>query len=169
MCIRDSLFRLELQTKKVGICTNGLAGQLVEGLDVQPVPNRVLVLKVPARSLPEGTYHMDQGYLYMRTLDEHHILFGGGRHWGIKLPLPPEQDREAEGQWDAQLLASAKTWLEVESVTHRWTGWLGVGSDRRPLIGENHPGLHHAVRMGGMGVAIGAGIGRELATNMLGM
>jgi len=157
----------KLHTKKVGICTNGLAAQLIEGLDVQPVPNRVLVLKVPAGSLPVGTYHLDQGYLYMRTLDEHHVLFGGGRHWGIKLPLPPECDREAEAQWDAQLLASAKTWLEIETVTHRWTGWLGVGSDRRPLIGEMSPGLHHAVRMGGMGVAIGAGIGRELATNML--
>lgn len=158
----------KLHTKKVGICTNGLANQLVEGLDVQPVPNRVLVLKVPVGSLPVGTYHLDRGYLYMRTLDEHHILFGGGRHWGIKLPMPPERNREAEMQWDTQLLASAKTWLEVETVTHRWTGWLGVGSDRRPLIGESRPGLHHAVRMGGMGVAIGAGIGRELATNMLG-
>ncbi|MBK12917.1 MAG: hypothetical protein CL849_05240 [Crocinitomicaceae bacterium] len=157
-----------LHTKNVGICTNGLAAQLVEGLDVQPVPNRVLVLKVPVGSLPVGTYHLDQGYLYMRTLDEHHILFGGGRHWGIKLPLPPERDCKAEAQWDAQLLVSAKKWLEVEKVTHMWTGWLGVGSDRRPLIGESRPGLHHAVRMGGMGVAIGAGIGRELATNMLG-
>jgi len=157
-----------LRSGTVGLCTNGLAAQLIDGLDVQSVPNRVLVLRVPSGVLPTGTYHLDRGYLYMRTLDDHHVLFGGGRHWGIKLPLPPEDDREAEARWDQALLDAAKKWIEVETVTHRWTGWLGVGTDRRPLIGEDRPGLHHAVRMGGMGVAIGARVGRELAENMLG-
>ena len=60
-----------------------------------------------------------------------------------------------------------RRWVNVEAVTHRWTGWLGVGPDRRPLIGESRPGLHHAVRMGGMGVAIGTRVGRELAESML--
>ena len=155
-----------LLTGKVGLCTNGLAAHIIDGLDVQPVPNRVLVLKVPEDSLPTGTYHLDRGYLYMRTLDSCHVLFGGGRHWGISLPLPPERDVESEAHWDAALEQAANRWVEVEAVTHRWTGWLGVGRDRRPLIGESQPGLYHAVRMGGMGVAIGTGVGRQLAEAM---
>ena len=122
--------------------------------------------EVPEDSLPTGTYHLDRGYLYMRTLDSCHVLFGGGRHWGISLPLPPERDVESEAHWDAALEQAANRWVEVEAVTHRWTGWLGVGRDRRPLIGESQPGLYHAVRMGGMGVAIGTGVGRQLAEAM---
>ena len=156
-----------LESRQVGLCTNGLAAQLVSGLEVRPVPNRVLVLRVASGALPVGTYHIDRGYLYMRTLDEHHVLFGGGRHWGYELPLPPERNVEMEAQWDAALEQAARRWVNVEAVTHRWTGWLGVGPDRRPLIGESQPGLHHAVRMGGMGVAIGTRVGRELAESML--
>lgn len=156
-----------LDSQRIGLCTNGLAAQLVGGLDVKPVPNRVLVLRVAPGALPEGTYHIDHGYLYMRTLDDRHVLFGGGRHWGFELPLPPTRDEATEAQWDDRLLAVSRQWIQSEAVTHRWTGWLGVGPDRRPLIGESQPGLHHAVRMGGMGVAIGARVGRELATNLL--
>ncbi|MGB0171346.1 MAG: NAD(P)/FAD-dependent oxidoreductase [Flavobacteriales bacterium] len=156
-----------LESRQAGLCTNGLAAHLVSGLEVRPVPNRVLVLRVAPGALPVGTYHIDRGYLYMRTLDEHHVLFGGGRHWGYELPLPPERNVEMEAQWDAALEQAARRWVNVEAVTHRWTGWLGVGPDRRPLIGESQPGLHHAVRMGGMGVAIGTRVGRELAESML--
>ena len=156
-----------LQSRQVGLCTNGLASRLVDGLDVKPVPNRVLVLRVAPGTLPLGTYHIDRGYLYMRTLDEHHVLFGGGRHWGLELPLPPERNVDLEEQWDAALERAARQWVDVEAVTHRWTGWLGVGGDRRPLIGESQPGLHHGVRMGGMGVAIGTRVGRDLAESML--
>lgn len=156
-----------LESRRVGLCTNGLATRLVDGLNVKPVPNRVLVLRVAPDTLPEGTYHIDRGYLYMRTLDEHHVLFGGGRHWGFELPLPPQRNEEVEAQWDDRLLAASRQWVQSEDVTHRWTGWLGVGPDRRPLIGESRPGLHHAVRMGGMGVAIGTRVGRELAESML--
>ena len=156
-----------LESHRVGLCTNGLAARLVDGLNVNPVPNRVLVLRVAPGALPVGTYHIDRGYLYMRTLDEHHVLFGGGRHWGFELPLPPERNEEMEAQWDQRLLAASRQWVQSEDVTHRWTGWLGVGPDRRPLIGESRPGLHHAVRMGGMGVAIGTRVGRELAESML--
>ena len=157
----------DLESQRIGLGTNGLAAQLVGGLDVKPAPNRVLVLRVASGALPEGTYHIDRGYLYMRTLDDRHVLFGGGRHWGFELPLPPARDQATEAQWDDRLLAVSRQWIQSEAVTHRWTGWLGVGPDRRPLIGESQPGLHHAVRMGGMGVAIGARVGRELATNLL--
>jgi len=61
----------------------------------------------------------------------------------------------------------AESWIgPIHNISHRWTGWLGVGKDRRPLIGQTQPGLHYAVRMGGMGVAIGCGVGKELAKKL---
>lgn len=151
-----------LATEQLAICSNGFAQDLLPELDVRPEPNRVLVMKTKPDALPAGTYHLERGFLYMRSLRPGEILFGGGRHWGHHLPLSGSRDVEAA--WDAQLLESAKGWLEGPvDLTHRWTGWLGVGDTRKPLIGSSAPGIHHAVRMGGMGVAIGAGIGRRLA------
>ena len=43
-----------------------------------------------------------------------------------------------------------------------WLGYLGVGRDRKPIVMTVEPGLHVGVRMGGMGVAIGSVIGRQL-------
>ena len=150
-----------LHTRQLAICTNGFAADLLPDLDVHPVPNRVLVLR-GGRSIPKGTYHLERGYLYMRTLGPQDVLFGGGRHWGHALPLAGCPDTEST--WDAQLEHEAQTWLGPDAqVTHRWTGWLGVGSTREPQVGQSAPGLFHAVRMGGMGVAIGAGIGVRLA------
>ena len=98
----------------------------------------------------------------MRTLRPGEILFGGGRHWGHE--VMEGQPSKSEAAWDAQLLSAARGWIPGHlEVTHRWTGWLGVGQTRAPLIGTSDTGLHHAVRMGGMGVAIGAGVGRQLA------
>ena len=157
-----------LNSTRVALCTNGLAKDMLPELDVAPVPNRVLVCRPATPSLKEGTYHLDRGYLYMRTLPDGLVLFGGGRHWGHALPLPPMQDLEAEQAWDQQLEAEARRWLgPIEAVTHRWTGWLGVGSARSPLLAQPRPGLHHAVRLGGMGVAIGCGLGAQLADKLL--
>ena len=157
-----------LESRKVAVCTNGLAAELLPDLDVTPVPNRVLVCRPETPTTVEGTYHLDRGYLYMRTLPDGLVLFGGGRHWGHTLPLPPERDLEAEQTWDRQLEAEAQRWLgPLETVCHRWTGWLGVGPDRSPLLAQPRPGLHHAVRLGGMGVAIGCGLGARLADQLM--
>ncbi len=155
-----------LESRKVAICTNGFAQSCIADAAVAPKPNRVLVVS-PKNPVPRGTYHMEDGYLYFRTLPDGKVLFGGGRHFGISLPDWPNRDTEAESQWDAQLLSSAAQWLgPIHEVTHRWTGWLGIGPDRTPLIGQTDPGLFYAVRLGGMGIAIGCGLGRVLAQKM---
>jgi glycine/D-amino acid oxidase-like deaminating enzyme len=152
-----------LLSKSVAICTNGFAKGLLPEANVNPAPNRVLVVR-PRTAPPKGAYHIEDGYLYFRTLPDGQVLFGGGRHFGVDLPPFPKRDQQAEARWDALLESAAERWLgAIESVSHRWTGWLGVGADREPLLGTTAPGLHHAVRMGGMGVAMGCGIGLQLA------
>ncbi len=160
--------RGEMHSKRTAICTNGFARQFLPDLNVEPAPNRVLVV-TPRKPLPPGTYHVDDGYLYFRTLPKGQVLFGGGRHFDIALPPLPERSPSAEAAWDTLLLEHAKRWLgPVDEVTHSWTGWLGVGKDRGPIMGTLAPGLHHAVRLGGMGVAIGCGLGRSLAEQLHG-
>jgi hypothetical protein len=40
---------------------------------------------------------------------------------------------------------------------------MGVGSQKKPIIKKLYPGVYCGVRLGGMGVAIGSSIGKELA------
>ena len=163
---RIAATRGPLMSKRVAVCTNGFAQSILPEAAVTPAPNRVLVLR-PQESPPQGAYHIANGYLYFRTLTDGQVLFGGGRHFGIDLPAHPQKDAPAEAQWDALLESEAERWLgPIETVSHRWTGWLGVGADREPLVGSTAFGLYHAVRMGGMGVAIGCGIGLQFAKSI---
>ena len=44
---------------------------------------------------------------------------------------------------------------------------LGVGETKEPIIEEVAKGLYVGVRLGGMGVAIGSGVGHSLAEMVL--
>ncbi|MGB1033319.1 MAG: FAD-dependent oxidoreductase, partial [Flavobacteriales bacterium] len=46
---------------------------------------------------------------------------------------------------------------------YQWNGYLGVGTDKTPIIKKMSPRVQCGVRMGGMGVAIGSEIGEQLA------
>ena len=155
-----------LLSRSIALCTNGFAQEILPMAAVVPAPNRVLVVS-PQQMPPAGAYHIENGYLYFRTLPGGQVLFGGGRHFGIELPPFPDSDSAAESRWDTLLEEAATRWLgPLDAVSHRWTGWLGVGADREPLLGSTAPGFHHAVRMGGMGVAMGCGLGLQLAGNI---
>ena len=53
-----------------------------------------------------------------------------------------------------------QTSFEIDT---RWSGIMGVGSQKKPIIKKLYPGVFCGVRLGGMGVAIGSSIGKELA------
>ncbi|MDA0728657.1 MAG: FAD-dependent oxidoreductase [Bacteroidetes bacterium] len=145
-----------LESRQVLLATNALAAQWLD-LDVQPVDNHVLV----SAPLPEltltHTVHHDRGYVYARRVEDR-LLIGGGRQWGL----------DARGVVEA-LTAWAQTHLHAGfTPSHHWVGTLGVGQERWPIVDSPARGLHVGVRMGGMGVAIGSLVGRQLAELALG-
>lgn len=143
-----------LNASRVFLATNALASDLVP-VDVGPVPNMVLV----SQPLPElrltSTVHHDRGYVYAREVDGR-ILIGGGRQWDCQDPGESEERLVA---WAQRHIQGA----EAFATAHRWTGQLGVGSMRLPIVQEVKPGLYVGVRLGGMGVAIGTHIGQSMA------
>ena len=48
-------------------------------------------------------------------------------------------------------------------IDTRWSGIMGVGCQKKPIVKQIHPNVYCGVRLGGMGVAIGSIIGKELA------
>ena len=48
-------------------------------------------------------------------------------------------------------------------IEHRWSGIMGVGQTKRPIVKQLSENLICGVRLGGMGIAIGSLVGKELA------
>ena len=48
-------------------------------------------------------------------------------------------------------------------VDLRWSGIMGVGAVKKPIIKQLSNHVYCGVRLGGMGVAIGSHVGKELA------
>ena len=53
-------------------------------------------------------------------------------------------------------------------IEQEWTGIMGFGPDKLPVIEEVKPGVLLAAGLSGMGVALGSLIGRKVADKILG-
>ncbi len=160
----------ELYPKKLIIATNAFARELLPQLSVLPGKNQVLVAKFKDPLPFEGAFHYDRGYFYFRTLDDHHLLLGGGRH------LYPK----ASATWDFGVLPEIQdtlklflgqhiigTTMNTFEIISEWSGILGLGQKKSAVLEKLSPHTVVAVRLGGMGIAIGTTIGKEAARLML--
>jgi glycine/D-amino acid oxidase-like deaminating enzyme len=50
--------------------------------------------------------------------------------------------------------------FEIES---RWSGIMGVGGQKTPIVKKLEQNVYCGVRLGGMGIAIGSSVGKRLA------
>ena len=154
------------RTAKVLITTNGFASQFLEE-DVKPARAQVLITK-PIQNLHiKGTFHFDEGYYYFRNIDNR-ILFGGGRNLDFKAEETTIMETSALIQEKLEALLQStilpNTTFEID---HRWTGIMGVGKQKKAIVKEVSPNVYCGVRLGGMGVAIGSLVGKELAELVL--
>lgn len=146
------------------ICSNAWTSRLLPDVDVQPARNQVLVTK-PIDDMPiRGTYHMHEGYVYFRNIGDQ-LLIGGGRH------LSPEAETTFDDvpsddlilAYLEELVATRILPKRAFEIEQTWTGHLGVGSQKTPIVRQLTEGLWVATRMGGMGVAIGSLVGKNTA------
>jgi len=152
----------EFSTDKLMIATNGFARELLEE-DVKPARAQVLITK-PIEDLPiKGTFHLDQGYYYFRNVDNR-ILLGGGRNLDFKTEETTEFGETNLVQDKLEELLTTTILPETRfEVEHRWSGIMGIGSKKKPIVKLLSNNVACGVRLGGMGVAIGTCIGKELA------
>jgi gamma-glutamylputrescine oxidase len=152
----------KLKAGKVLLCTNGLTEKLLPELEVIPARNQVLITK-PISGLPiEGCFHYDKGYFYLRNIGNR-ILIGGGRH------LAPDTEQTSDFGITAPIQAKLRELLDTVFLPglaweedYWWSGILGIGtSGKKPIIRWIDEHLAVAVRMGGMGVAIGSLVGAQ--------
>ena len=152
-----------LTAKNILLATNGFSRRLLPALPVQGVRNQVLVTERLPRLRLRGAFHYQEGYFYFRHIEDR-ILIGGGRH------LDPEGETTDEpgSHQDIrkalyQLLTSLILPGQTPRIEYQWSGILGTGHSKRPLLEQIQPGIFAAIRLGGMGVAIGVQVGAQAA------
>jgi gamma-glutamylputrescine oxidase len=156
-----------LMARQVLVCSNGFARQLLPQLEVQPARNQVLITQ-PIPNLPfKGCFHYDRGYFYFRNIDGR-ILLGGGRNLDREVENTDQfGSNETIREALLQLLHQVICPTQVVEVDMWWTGILGLGPVKRPIIERVSPHVNVAVRLSGMGVAIGSLVGMEGADLVL--
>ena len=154
--------RLEFETARVLVATNGFASQLLDE-EVRPARAQV-VITTPIDNLHiKGTFHFDEGYYYFRNIDDR-ILFGGGRNLDFKAEETTAFGQSKHIQKELERLLRKiilpNTAFEIDL---RWSGIMGVGNQKTPIVKPISDKIYCGIRLGGMGVALGTAIGRELA------
>ena len=154
--------KFPLKCRKLIIATNGFAARL--GIsEVNPARAQVLVTK-PIKNLPfKGTFHLDRGYYYFRNIGDR-VLFGGGRNLDFK-----SEETDVMGTTDLiqnklrELLKECVLPDTDYEIQQSWSGIMGVGAAKNPILKSLSANVYCGVRLGGMGIAIGSQVGKDLA------
>ncbi len=152
----------EFRSGKMLVATNGFAAEWLRE-DIVPARAQVLITKpIPGLKI-KGTFHLDKGYYYFRNVEDR-IMFGGARNVDFKTEETTSfgltsniQDKLEEVLRETIL---PNTQFEID---RRWSGIMGTGSQKRPIVIRLTDRVSFGVRLGGMGIAIGSQVGKELA------
>ncbi|TAM96384.1 MAG: FAD-binding oxidoreductase [Chitinophagaceae bacterium] len=147
----------------VAVCTNAFTKELLPDIDLQPGRGQVFITEIIPNLPFDGIFHFDKGYYYFREINGR-VLFGGGRN----------TDFAGETTTDSALNESIQQILEDKlsslilpgrkvRIEQRWAGIMAFGKDKFPVIKKYSDRIFMAVRMGGMGIAIGSKAGEMLA------
>jgi glycine/D-amino acid oxidase-like deaminating enzyme len=154
----------ELEGLQLAICTNAFTNQLLPQMDLNPGRGLVMVSEPLDFKIPwNGSFHMDKGYVYFRKINGR-LLLGGARN--IDIENENSTDFTVNPKIKAHLEKLAKEVIfpgKEFRWENEWTGIMAFGKKKTPIIEQVGKRTAIAVRLGGMGVAIGWQVGKELA------
>lgn len=160
--VEAALGDFSFTTKKLLFATNGFANTLTDGA-VKPARAQVLITEPIPNLDIKGTFHLDRGYYYFRNIGDR-ILLGGGRNLDFETENTTEFGHTEIVQKKLEdLLKKVILPNQEVQIEHRWSGIMGIGNSKKPIVEQLSENVYCGVRLGGMGVAIGSLIGTELA------
>ena len=160
--VQVSIDNISFTVKKLLFATNGFSGQLTDHA-VKPARAQVLITAPIPDLHIKGTYHLDKGFYYFRNIDNR-ILLGGARNMDFEGETTTEfgQTEIIQNNLE-QLLKEVILPGHDFRIEHRWSGIMGMGAQKSPIVKQLSENVYCGVRLGGMGIAIGSLIGKELA------
>jgi glycine/D-amino acid oxidase-like deaminating enzyme len=156
-----------LTSDQLLICTNAFAKELLPELNVDPVRGQVLVTSPIKKLSFSGTFHYDEGYYYFRNIGDR-ILLGGARNSDFAAEATndfstTEPIQEILQNFLKENIIPGKKF----SIDYRWSGIMGMGKDKMPIVKKVKPNIFCAVRLSGMGVALAPVVGENMAKMMM--
>lgn len=165
--VRDGESGITFKSEKIAVCTNAFTKSLIPELDIVPGRGLVMVTKKLPNTIPwSGSFHFDKGYVYFRNVDNR-VLLGGGRNMDFMgekstdLVINDKIRNYLKGIYNEIIMPGNPPVFEME-----WTGIMAFGSSKIPIVEMVNNRVGMAVRLGGMGVAIGWQTAGELVVLM---
>lgn len=152
----------EITTKQLILCTNAFSSRLYPDSNITPYRNQVILTSKLNTVLPDTCYHFDKGYIYFRPIGDR-LLIGGGRN---RFGQEEQTDTIATSEEVTDFLVNFVNEIlpkEHVNIEIQWSGILGIGEQKKPIIQQIEPSVYLGARLGGMGVAIGSKVGKDLA------
>ena len=144
------------------ICTNAFTKQLLPNEDITPGRGQVLITDVIPSPKIKGIFHFDQGYYYFREIDGR-VLFGGGRNIDFAGEETTEIALNEKIQTDLE--EKLRTIILPDTpftIAQRWAGIMAFGQTKYPIVKAFSGRVFGAFRLGGMGVALGTEVARQV-------
>jgi len=159
----------EVHAEQYIICTNAYTKELFTSQDnaakglIKPGRGYVLLTEELAELPWQGTFHMQQGYVYFRNIGNK-LLIGGFRHVDEKTEETleiaiNEKIKKAVLDMMHEFLGIAKP-VQIEQ---EWVGFMGFSASKKSIRQTIAPNSLLASGMNGMGVALGMKFGKETA------
>lgn len=156
-----------IQGKKLIVTSNAFSKKLLPELEIVPGRGQIVLTSIIPNLKIEGCYHYDEGYYYFRNLDGR-ILLGGGRNLNFKAEETSEFGFTETVQSKLEELLKMVILPKINfNIEYRWSGIMGFGSEIEPIIKQVRSGVFCAVRMSGMGIAIGSIVGKNVTELVL--
>jgi glycine/D-amino acid oxidase-like deaminating enzyme len=145
------------------LSNNAFVSELMPKAMVEPHRAQVLVSE-PLPHLPfRANFHYDEGYYYFRSYGNR-LLLGGARNTAFEAEATATSTITAQIQDILEKMARERLIPTQPLIfNHRWSGIMGFTQDKKPIcksIGQN---AYVAAGLNGMGVAIGAALGQDIA------
>lgn len=159
--------QLNLTANNLLICTNGFAKQLLPDVEITPARGQILVTS-PIPSLRfRGAFHYDEGFYYFRNVGNR-LLLGGARNIAIEEETTTDMIVTDRIQQTLECFISKHLLPGIPyEITNRWSGIMGLGTEKMPIVKKLSSNVYCAIKMSGMGVALAPIAGETVAQLML--
>jgi len=151
----------EIQAGRVVYCTNAFTGRILPGYDIVPARNLVMITKTLDRNRWKGCFHYNRGYIYFRNIDGR-LLLGGARNVDLEKETTDQFGENTKVRTELEQFL-VRLGFAPGDIDMTWSGIIATGKSKKPIVKPISDRVYLAVRLGGMGIAIGAGVAQELA------
>jgi glycine/D-amino acid oxidase-like deaminating enzyme len=154
---------VEVKATNLIICTNAFTDKLIPQFSVTPARGQVLITSPIPNLKFKGCFHSDEGFIYFRNYGKR-VLLGGARNKFYEqenttdLVTTDNVQQELERLLREVIIPGEKNY----TIEHRWSGIMGMGTDKMPTVQKVQSNVYCAVAMGSIGVAMAPVVAKQV-------